>query len=221
MRMKSAECPEVPATAAPVILLVTGLSGSGKTTLANAISPRLRLPLIAKDAIKESLFDTLGWSDRSWSRKLGMASWELFWMLSTEVLRGGGSLIAEGNMHPDFAASRIVEWRDAFPVRVIELHCVADRALLVERFRVRAQGPARHPGHVETDPDTFENEFVPRLLTEEDGLVSGTDAALTVDTTEPASIDIDAIIGQVAALLWPGAGARDVVSSPARKPPPS
>lgn len=49
----------------PQVILVNGLPATGKTTLARRIATDLRLPLLAKDAIKETLFDTLGWSDRA------------------------------------------------------------------------------------------------------------------------------------------------------------
>jgi predicted ATPase len=42
------------------LVLVTGPPGSGKTTLAVPLARRLELPLIAKDTIKEALFDALG-----------------------------------------------------------------------------------------------------------------------------------------------------------------
>jgi uridine kinase len=48
------------------IIGVAGPPASGKTTLARAISEELRLPLIAKDAIKERLYDALGPGDREW-----------------------------------------------------------------------------------------------------------------------------------------------------------
>ena len=43
----------------PLLVVVSGMPSSGKTTVAEELARRLRLPLIAKDAIKESLYETL------------------------------------------------------------------------------------------------------------------------------------------------------------------
>ena len=56
----------------PLLIVVTGAPCAGKTTLARRIAETFRLPLIAKDDIKESLFDSLGWKDREWSKQLGL-----------------------------------------------------------------------------------------------------------------------------------------------------
>jgi adenylate kinase family enzyme len=41
----------------PLLLIVTGPPGVGKTTVAEALAPRLGLPLLAKDDLKETLHD--------------------------------------------------------------------------------------------------------------------------------------------------------------------
>jgi predicted kinase len=48
---------------APLLVVVHGPPAAGKTTIAREIAERLRLPLIAKDTIKEALFDGLGAGD--------------------------------------------------------------------------------------------------------------------------------------------------------------
>ena len=60
--------------AAPLVVVVTGPPAAGKTTVARELACRLRLPLIAKDTIKEALFDGLGTGDLAWSRRLGEAT---------------------------------------------------------------------------------------------------------------------------------------------------
>ncbi|MDP6369585.1 MAG: hypothetical protein QF615_08250, partial [Planctomycetota bacterium] len=57
----------------PTLILVSGAAATGKTTVANLLSAGLRIPVISKDAIKESLFESLGWNNREWSRKVGFA----------------------------------------------------------------------------------------------------------------------------------------------------
>ena len=59
----------------PALIIVTGPPGTGKTTLSRQIAAHFDLPLLNRDAFKEILFDTLGWSDRAWSQRLGGASY--------------------------------------------------------------------------------------------------------------------------------------------------
>ncbi len=60
---------------APLLVVVTGPPAAGKTTIAREIARRLHLPLIAKDTIKEALFDGLGTGDLAWSQRLGTATY--------------------------------------------------------------------------------------------------------------------------------------------------
>ena len=46
-------------------------------------------------------------------------------------------------------------------------------------------------------------DLVPRLLNDADATIPGTDAFLIVDTTDPSTIDLDAIESKLRALLWP------------------
>lgn len=45
-------------------ILVTGIPAAGKSVMAEALAERLKLPVIAKDAVKELLFDSVGFSSR-------------------------------------------------------------------------------------------------------------------------------------------------------------
>jgi predicted kinase len=67
----------------PILILISGFSCTGKTTLAKKIAQRSSLPLIGRDDIKESLYDSLGYSDRKWSKKLGAASYDLLYLFGS------------------------------------------------------------------------------------------------------------------------------------------
>ncbi len=90
----------------PCLVLVNGLPCSGKTTLARQIAKELNLPLFEKDSIKERLFDTLGWSDLEWSRKLSRASKQVLFYIIAEELKAGRSLIVECNFIAEIELSR-------------------------------------------------------------------------------------------------------------------
>jgi len=49
-------------------ILVTGIPAAGKSVMAEALAERLKLPVIAKDAMKELLFDSVGFSSRGESK---------------------------------------------------------------------------------------------------------------------------------------------------------
>ena len=52
------------------LVVVTGAVASGKTTVAVPLARALGLPLLAKDTVKEALFDSLGTGDPDWSKRL-------------------------------------------------------------------------------------------------------------------------------------------------------
>jgi hypothetical protein len=58
----------------PLFVIVSGLAASGKTTVAEPLAHALGVRLISKDAIKESLFDAVGFGGWEWSKTLSRAA---------------------------------------------------------------------------------------------------------------------------------------------------
>jgi len=73
----------------PLLVVVTGMPSSGKTTVAERLARELRLPLIAKDEIKESLYDSLGAEDVASSARLGAAAFALIFAFARAMLASG------------------------------------------------------------------------------------------------------------------------------------
>lgn len=182
----------------PTLVIVSGLPASGKTTLARRLAAELRLPLFARDDIKERLFDRLGWSDRAWSRQLGGASWEsLFWAVEAQ-LAVGQSCIAESNFYPETDGPRITELRERCAFRTIEIHCYAEGHVLVERYLGRVADGTRHPGHI--DHITIDEQRE-RLLAATPEPLALDGATILVDTTDPSAIDYDSLVAELRMLL--------------------
>ena len=156
------------------------------------------MPFLYKDGIKETLFDTLGWSDREWSRRLGVATYGCSFTCWRWSWRQGARSWSRATLTPnapDHPSSRC-----ANATASIQYRSAASRmgAVLLERFRSRAATNERHPGHVET-PNMA--EFEPVLLRGRldplplDGLM------IEVDTTDLAKVDIEAIMREVSQSL--------------------
>ena len=164
-----------------MIVLVSGPPGSGKTTLARQLAPRLGLLLIAKDDIKETLFDSLGYSDREWSQTLGAATWDVLFMLLDRAVNARAEAVFESNFHTEHR-DRIA----ALDATVVEVHCIASADTLVRRIRERE----RHPGHVD-DSIEFDGE----ALLERHRPIA--DRVIRVDTEDRSAIDVDGIVRQI------------------------
>ncbi len=133
----------------PLLILVSGPPCSGKTTLARWLAQELALPLIAKDDIKESLFDHLGWSDRAWSKQLGRAAYPLIYYFVKTQLAVGRSLIVESNFDSAAATPAFLDLQRTCPFEPFQIQCYADGQVLYQRFKTRSESGARHPGHVD------------------------------------------------------------------------
>ena len=126
----------------PLLVVVSGPPAAGKTTVARTVAAHLRVPLLAKDTIKEALFDGLGTGDLAWSQRLGVGTYLAMLALAEDSVAAGASLILEAN----FARSGEVETRlAALPARFVQIHCSAPLKVLLERYGRRQ----RHPGHVD------------------------------------------------------------------------
>ena len=93
----------------PFVLIITGAPASGKTTLGRQLAASLHLPFLSKDLFKESLFDSLGWQDRDWSRRLGGASMALLFRVRGALLEADQSVALESNFYVGGETSQLRE----------------------------------------------------------------------------------------------------------------
>jgi predicted kinase len=133
----------------PLTIVISGLPCTGKTTLGKRIARAFSLPYFSKDAFKEPLFDELGWSDRTWSKKLGLASYKLLFSVLEAQLAARRSSIIEANFYPEFHTQVLNDFKQRYEAEFFQIYCHAQPQILLERFRARWESGARHPGHAD------------------------------------------------------------------------
>jgi predicted kinase len=176
------------------VVIVNGLPGVGKTTQAQAFATGLGWPLLTKDMFKESLFDSLGWSDRDWSRKLSKASMDLLFVWLESELRAERDCVIEANFESERDTPRFVALADRYAVRWVQVLVVCDGDTLWQRHITRGNDGSRHPGHQEA---AVALELRDRLLSGRVAPLQLEAPCIELDTTDFMKIDAVAVIQRV------------------------
>lgn len=131
------------------LVIVSGFSCTGKTTLAKKIGQNFSLPVFGRDDLKESLFDSLGYCDREWSKKLGISSYSLLYLVTEKILATGNSLVIESNFTREPDSKKIKSFQEKYHCQIIQIYCYTQITLALARFKQRAESGKRHLGHVD------------------------------------------------------------------------
>ena len=121
-------------------MIVNGPPGSGKSTMAADLASSLGLPLLAKDAIKETLLDVVGYADRAESRRLGAAAGEIGWTVLATCPDGA---VIDTWLAPSTRDIASLGLARARVDGAVEVWCECPPDLTRQRYASRT----RHPGH--------------------------------------------------------------------------
>jgi predicted kinase len=169
------------------LIVVTGPPAAGKSTIARAVADLLGWPLVAKDAIKETLAEALDVHGRAESQALGVATFEVLFHVLDELLRARVSAVAEGNFARTEPFARLP------PARALQVHVSAPPETLRARL---ADRPGRHAVHYDAEAAA---EIADRAAAGEWEPLPLDAELLRVDT-EPFP-DVGEVAGRVAAAI--------------------
>lgn len=176
----------------PLLVVVTGSPASGKSTLAEKLSESMRLPLLAKDAFKEEIYDNLEGAAPADSHRLGFVAVRLMHSWSKRLLEKGVSLVLESNFKRSLS---LPDLESLFALsQPVVVQCVAPRDEVVDRYVERSEEGERHPVHDDANHvdelrhDLEKGEYDMRVLDV---------PVITVDTSIEGGVDIEALIHRI------------------------
>jgi len=189
------------------IILLAGMPASGKSTIAARISREFQLPVLEKDAIKEVLFDTLGFRCYAEKRRLDHAANALL-LQQTEVFIKSGQPVILDNNFDSIAAEKYNALVEKYGCRCVTVFLDGETEAFYKRYVARDAAHARHLGHILQEhyppqpgdsldhtmtPEEFDEKFVKRGMRE----VRLAGHRIDLDATRPEAIDLDGLIADL------------------------
>lgn len=174
------------------VLVISGLPAAGKSTVARALQSRLVWPLLAKDPIKERLFDTVGACDAEASRRLSAASYAVMFEHARQLATTRVDFMLEGNFRWSALAESFASLGEH--VEFTQVWCTAPVDVLVDRLRHRVTAGSRHPAH----PDADNLDALVREISAPAPPLPLRGTTFTLDTS---SADADRVLAEIIAFL--------------------
>ncbi len=173
-----------------LFVILSGLPASGKTTLARSLAPRLRLPLIDKDDILESLFEGLPAITPSMRDALSRKSDGI---MQDRARDSSGAVLVSFWRKPNHAGSGGTPsgWLRDLGGRLIEIHCTCDAEIARARFLARS----RHAGHNDA-------ERIPALVAQFKELAGRYPLGIgqLIEVAVDRHLDVDAVVQRITQL---------------------
>ena len=194
-------------------ILVAGMPASGKSTVAEKIAEALEIPMLSKDAIKEVLFDDLGFHSRAEKVQLGTAAMHILYYAAAQLMKAGKPFILENNFE-DASIPGIMALLETHHYTAVTVRLTGDPEVIYRRFAARDLSDTRHRGHVVNDRypeppgaprenptrksyEQFRQDIATRGYTR----FQANGPVLEVDVTELSSLDVPALLDSLRKLL--------------------
>lgn len=197
------------------LIILAGMPASGKTTFVKKLSAALGYPHLEKDAIKEELFDVIGFENYAQKRLMDTAATAVLLRCADSLLESGQSLIAVNNFRKD-AEEAVEKLLTKHSCTCLFIFFGGDGDVFYKRYVDRDERGERHLGHVlqEHYPphpgdalthtmtrDEFADKF--EKLGMDKFNIKGI-RRIDVDATYPERIDADALISSIKDILRGG-----------------
>ena len=189
------------------IIVLAGMPASGKSTLAAAVSKQLGLPVVAKDTLKEQLFDVLGFENYQQKRNLDHAANAVLISVAESMIKSGTPVILDNNFDT-ISAKAFNDLCDNYDCKCVTVMLGGETEAFYRRYVERDRLHLRHLGHIlqehypphpgdsldhEMTREEFDEKFIKRGMTE----FKCRGERIDIDATHPEKIDVAAVIEQI------------------------
>lgn len=189
------------------IIILAGLPATGKSTFAEKMHKHFGYPVLEKDRIKESLFDTIGFTCYAEKRQLDVAANAVLIGIMRSLISAGCSMIVDNNFDQT-SAEELGKLLEESGADCTTVFFSGDPQILYERYFERDYNGRRHPGHALQDHyplhegetvvfDMTREGFDQRFLKLGMDKMSWGGRRIDVDATYPERIDFGKILAQI------------------------